>query len=193
VHAHIHDVPDAAITEDLSAVYLRSAGRWRREHRSSRRTAVLVIATRAHIDGYRAPRDLELQSPSPSPRSRAAAQVRARCRPPRTHVDRWRHLPDNREFPVRHFQSGWTHGGTGNPSYSGVTSSATCGLATKWPARSRAPAPSSTRPRACLPSRNGTGGSRYGWCLALGVHAGGRADLGQASAHPAVPGGCGGL
>jgi hypothetical protein len=25
--AHIHDVPDAAITEDLSAVYLRSAGR----------------------------------------------------------------------------------------------------------------------------------------------------------------------
>jgi hypothetical protein len=27
VHAHIHDVPDAAITEDLSAVYLRSAGR----------------------------------------------------------------------------------------------------------------------------------------------------------------------
>jgi len=43
----------------------------------------------------------------------AAAQVRAAWCPARTHVDRYRQVPDGREFPARHLQSGWTHGGTG--------------------------------------------------------------------------------
>jgi hypothetical protein len=41
--------------------------------------------------------------------------------PPTTHVDRGREVPDGREFPARHLQSGWTHGARSDKASKGYS------------------------------------------------------------------------